>query len=219
MRGQQVPDLTPAQHARRREAPDFSAILGEQFAIVQSRVDDLLRSNPVAAAWIEADPETFAAARLDPADAARIAEEELAELRAWLQQRWDGSPRDTRAMRKLLEYLPGGARIAKWSEAAPYLLAIVVAAHGAVFGPIDLLIIGGFSLAAWLGERLSNEVTARTRATNRRIAERFDALAREQVDRISRWIQTQVPPAAHIELIERLADEVSEAAGRHADAR
>src|SRR3712207_7567240 len=50
--------------------------------------------------------------------------------------------------------------------------SIVAAAHGAFFGHVDLLIIGGFSLATWLTQKLSDEVAARTRATNRRIAQR-----------------------------------------------
>jgi len=53
----------------------------------------------------------------------------------------------------------------------------IVASHGAFFGHLDLMIIGGFSVATWLTEKLSNEVTNRVRATNRRIGERFAQLA------------------------------------------
>src|SRR2546423_7158036 len=104
-----------------------------------------------------------------PDSAAAIAEEELGELRQWLGQRWNGTPRDTAMLQKLLKVLPGGQHMAKWSEAAPYLLAVVVATHHAFFGPVDLMVVGGWSLATWLTEKISNEVSGRPRATNRRI--------------------------------------------------
>ena len=61
-------------------------------------------------------------------------------------------------LQKLLKHLPGGEKLTQWSEAAPYLLTIVVATHHAFFGHIDLMILGGYTLATWLTERLSNEV-------------------------------------------------------------
>jgi predicted NBD/HSP70 family sugar kinase len=77
---------------------------------------------------------------------------------------------------KLIKHLPGGEKLTRWSEAAPYLLAAVVATHHAFFGPVDLMVIGGWSLATWLTERLSNEVASRTRETNRAINRRFETV-------------------------------------------
>lgn len=203
--------LLPSPAAEPQGAPDFSRIMSDQLTVVQSRIDDLLRSDADAARWLDEGPELYRTARIDAGEAARIAEEEIAELRAWLEQRWEAAPRDTQVIQKLIGYLPGGKRVTRWSEAAPYLLAVAVAAHGAVFGPIDLMIIGGWTLATWLGEKLSNEVTARTRAANRRIGERFDALAREQVDKVIAWLEIQAPTATELDRAARAADEVSEA--------
>ncbi|MEP0843285.1 MAG: GTPase domain-containing protein, partial [Phycisphaerae bacterium] len=190
--------------------PDFAGILADQFVIVQSRIDDLLRSDPAAADRLEARAAGYAAVRLDPREAARIAEEELADLKTWLEQHWDSAPRDTRLLERLLGRLPGGSHLTRWSEAAPYLLVMVVAAHGAVFGPIDLLVIGGWSLATWMGEKLSNEVAARTRQANRRIAERFEQLVHEQIDAVAAWLDGQAVRAEALGGLQKLADAVSE---------
>jgi hypothetical protein len=120
---------------------------------------------------------------------------------------------------RLVRYLPGGERIAQWSEAAPYLLAIVVATHHAFFGPIDLLVIGGFSLATWLTEKLSNQVAARTRAANAAIALRFTELAHRQIDRAAQWIEKQAPTARTLDELLHLADDVSQAAQPAVQAR
>src|SRR3954467_7661875 len=120
---------------------------------------------------------------------------------------------------RLLRHLPGGEKLTKWTEAAPYLLAVVVATHHAFFGPIDLLILGSFSLATWLGEKLSNEVTARSRAANARIAQRFTKLAEEQVERICKWLDTQVPSPAQLMKLERQADALPELSSEAAHAR
>lgn len=210
VRGEHAPLLTTAPAAP-PEGPDFRGLLADQMVVVQSRIDDLLRGDPAVAGWLEEHGEQYAAAKIDPALAGRIAEEELAELKAWLEQRWESSPRDTQVIQKLLKSIPGAKRLSQWSEAAPYLLAVVVAAHGAVFGPLDLVILGTWSLATWIGEKLSNEVTARTRQTNRRIAERFDLLAREQIDKMRHWLETQAPGTGELDQLERLADEVSDA--------
>jgi hypothetical protein len=160
--------------------------------------------------WIDQDAASFAAMRVEAALAGAIAAEELADLRAWLETRWNAAPRDTRLLMKLLRHLPGGDRLTRWSEAAPYLLAIVVATHGAFFGHLDLMILGGYSLATWLSERLSDEVAARTRRTNRRLAERFEQLAHEQILRAVEWIEHQAPPAAAIQRLGRLAEQAAE---------
>lgn len=192
--------------------PDFARILADQFAIVQSRIEDALRSDPATAAWLEARSEAFGATRIDPAEAARIAEEELADMKAWLEQRWNSAPRDTQIIQRLMSYLPGGRMVTRWSEAAPYLLAFAVAAHGAIFGPVDLMIIGGWTVATWLGEKLSNEVTARTRRTNHRISERFERLARQQVDKVAAWLSEQAVEPEALDSLEKLADGISEVA-------
>jgi hypothetical protein len=183
-------------------------MLADQFAVLQSRIDDALRSGAAGEKWVTT-PE-YASARIDPAQAGRIAEEELAGLRDWLEKRWNATPRDTRVLESMLKYLPGGTKLAKWSEAAPYLLTIVLVTHGAVFGHIDLLVLGGYSLATWMTERLSNEVAARTRATNTRIADRFARLAHEQIERTTAWLDRQAPSNKVLDQLDRLAQEASE---------
>src|SRR5205814_30727 len=82
-----------------------------------------------------ADEPSYKQARLDPGSAGVIAAEELASLEKWLEERWNATPRDTLLLMRLLRHLPGGEKLTKWTEAAPYLLAIVVATHHAFFGP------------------------------------------------------------------------------------
>jgi len=195
-----------------RQVPDFNATLTDQFAIIQSRIDDCLRSVPSGPKWLGDPAAAYAESKMNPADAGKIAEEELKELNDWLQKRWDATPRDTVLLLKLLRHLPGGEKLTQWTEAAPYLLAIIVAAHHAFFGHIDLMILGGYSLAAWLTERLSNEVAARTRRANRAIAERFEKLAHEQIRRAMAWIESRAPRLAEINMIEAMADELEEQA-------
>jgi len=68
------------------------------------------------------------------------------------------------------------------------------------------MILGGYSIAAWLTERLSNEVASRTRQANRNIAARFETLARDQIRRSIAWIESKAPRIAEIEAIEKVAD-------------
>jgi hypothetical protein len=135
----------------------------------------------------------------------------LADLKKWLESRWNATPRDTRLLQMLIKYLPGGEKLTQWSEAAPYLLALVVATHHAFFGHIDLLILGGYTLGAWLTEKISNEVSARTRKTNSRIAERFAELAQRQIEQYIAWIDSQSPSRREIaglmEIVEKLTPE------------
>jgi hypothetical protein len=194
-----------------RRVPDFRQMLCEQLAVVQSRIDDAVRSSALASQWIQANPEAYAAARLPADTAGSIADQELAELRNWLEKRWNATPRDTAVLKKLLSVLPGGQTLTKWSEAAPYLLAIVVATHHAFFGPVDLMVIGGFSLATWLSEKLSNEVAARTRQTNTRIADRFARLAHQQIEQTTQWLMSQAPATGVLDDLHRRADELQEA--------
>lgn len=203
--------LNPASAAQSQGPPDFAAMLKDQFAILQSRLDDALRTSPVLRQWMEDGATPQASAMIDPSAAGRIADEELAELRAWLERRWNATPRDTRVLESLLKYLPGGKKITQWTEAAPYLLVLIVAAatHH-LFGGIDVIVLGGWSLATWLTERLSNEVAAHTRQTNQKITDRFSRLAHDQIEQICRWLNEQVPAVKALDQIQRALDEARE---------
>jgi hypothetical protein len=212
--------LSPNSDGNAQAVPDFRAVLIDQFAVLHSRIDDVLRSSKAGEKWLdaatgggqsaEAPAGSYASAKLDPAEAGRIADEELAALKDWLEKRWNTEPRDTRALQALLKFLPGGTKLARWSEAAPYLLTIVLVTHGAFFGHIDLMVLGGYGLATWLTERLSNEVAARTRETNTRIADRFARLAHDQIERIVTWLDKRSPPPRVLDQLERTAQEASE---------
>jgi hypothetical protein len=110
-------------------------------------------------------------------------------------------------LESLLRYLPGGRKITQWTEAAPYLLVLVVAAatHH-LFGGVDLAVIGGWSVATWLSERLSNEVASHTRATNQRITDRFARLAHEQIEKLCRWLDAQAPSAQALDDLAKSLD-------------
>ena len=86
----------------------------------------------------------------------------------------------------------------------------MVVTHHAFFGPVDLIVLGGYSLATWLTERLSNEVASRTRATNSKIAERFTRLAHDQIERTVAWLDRQAPTTKVLDQLERLSHEASE---------
>ena len=47
-----------------RRVPDFRAMLQDQFAVVQSRIDDAIRSSKLGEQWIDADGSSYAAAKL-----------------------------------------------------------------------------------------------------------------------------------------------------------
>jgi hypothetical protein len=210
MRGDIPADLIdPKTPVKPGEPPDFHATLADQFTVVRSRIDDVIRSSPVAAQWLADDADGYGQAMIDPASAGTIADEEIERLKQWLGTRWNATPRDTRMLHALLKYLPGGKKLTQWSEAAPYLLAVALVVHHALFG-VDLLVIGGYSLATWLTERLSNEVSSQTRATNRRISERFERLAHEQIDRACQWLDRQAPATKELERLVKLAGELVE---------
>jgi hypothetical protein len=198
------------------KVPDFRASLAEQFSVVQSRIDDALRSSPIVERWLGDRAAGYQAARISPDDAGKIADEELAELRDWLEKRWNSTPRDTVLLLKLARYLPGGNKLVKWIEATPYLLALVVATHGAVFGHLDLMIIGGFTAATWLTEKLSNEVTNRVRQTNQRIGQRFAELAHDQIEKICAWLAEQAPATKVLDGLEHAVAEISDAVAKEA---
>jgi hypothetical protein len=214
MRGEVSPAaLSPNDASKAQQLPDFRAILMDQFAVLQSRLDEALRSSAAVKRWISpAAPPPYQPALVDPTEAGKIAEEELAGLSAWLEQRWNATPRDTRMIESLLKYLPGGAKITKWTESAPYLLVLIVAAatHH-LFGQIDLVVLGGWGLATWLSERLSNEVAAQTRRTNQKISDRFARLAHDQIERMCRWLDEQAPTSKALDQLERALEEAREA--------
>src|SRR3954468_18032732 len=110
-----------------RAVPDFKAAVSNQFAVVQSRIEDVLRSSPTAQRWLAGNEASYQQARLDPTSAGLIVSDELNELEKWLEQRWNATPRDTLLLMRLLRHLPGGDKLTKWTEAALYLLAVVVA--------------------------------------------------------------------------------------------
>jgi hypothetical protein len=193
-----------------RQRPDFREALVDQFNVVRSRIDDVLRSSASCEKWIEEDGGELAGSKLDPQSAGQIADDEIAKLQDWLEKHWNATPRDTAVIDKLLKVLPGGEKLTRWSEAAPYILAVVVATHHAFFGPIDLLILGGWSVATWLSEKLSNEVAARARAANNAIASRFAELAHRQIARTCDWLQRQAPSDKELDRLASLADDISE---------
>jgi hypothetical protein len=195
-----------------REVPNFQTVLIDQFNVIRSRLDDVLRSGKVVHMPDDpAVPPPYRDALIDPSEAGKIADEELAELKSWLEQRWNATPRDTRMLESLLKFLPGGRKITQWTEAAPYLLVLVVAAatHH-LFGGLDLAVLGGWSVATWLTERLSNEVASHTRATNQKITDRFAQLGHEQIEKLCRWLDEQAPKTKTLEQLERAMGEARE---------
>ncbi|MDP9174812.1 MAG: GTPase domain-containing protein [Planctomycetota bacterium] len=210
IRGKPIPAAKGAGAEESRELPDFGQTLVDQFIIVQSRIDDTLRETPAGQKWLGTPDNDYASSKINPAEAGKIAIEELDALKNWLQKRWNATPRDTALLLKLLRHLPGGEKLTQWTEAAPYLLAIIVAAHHAFFGHIDLMILGGYSLATWITERMSNEVASRTRLSNRIIAARFEKLAHEQIRRSMGWLEAQAPSEKDLNALSTAADALEE---------
>ena len=211
MRGETPTDLLdPKATGRPGEPPDFHALLADQFTVVRSRIDDAIRSQKSPSQWATDDSGGYAASLIDPGEAGKIADEEIADLKTWLETRWNATPRDTRILHSMLKYLPGGKKLTQWSEAAPYLLTLVLIAHHAVFGHIDLMVLGGYSLATWLTERLSNEVSSRTRLANRKISQRFERLAHEQIAAMCLWLDRQAPTTSQLDQLDKLAGELAD---------
>ena len=177
-------------------APDFPRELRESMLALQGRIDDVLRESPLGDVgdW-----------RLPADAAAAVAQEELDDLRRWLEDRWGGKPRDT----ALLEKLPGGDKVAKLSEAAPYLLTAYLAASGALFGHLDLLALGGYASVTALLERMSNEVLARTRKTNQTIGRRYAELARRQIGRAAAAAEARAVDEAALKQLAALVDRLA----------
>jgi hypothetical protein len=191
-------------------ASNLRTAVTDQFAIVQSRIDDVVRSTQRGRQWADESTTPYAASKLPAAEAARIADEELEALKTWMNQRWNATPRDTAIIKKLVKHLPGGEKLTALSEAAPYLViaASAVTTH-ALFGT-DILVFGGYSLVTWLTEKVSNEVAGRAHLTNQRIAERFARLAHAQIQKSSQWIDSRVGTAPSLDRLEKLADAVSQ---------
>ncbi len=169
------------------ELPNFPTMVADQFAVAQEKIADVLRTQCpglVGDDW-----------RIDRAQAGAIVDEEMESLRKWLEERWNKDPRDTAMILKLVNKLPGGERLTKLSESAPYLLVIACGLHHLAWGGMDLVVIGGFSLAAWIGGKLNDEVAARTRLANANIDRRFAELVRQQGTRAISWLNDQIPTA------------------------
>jgi hypothetical protein len=211
MRGDMPRDLIdPKASDNPNQPPDFPAVLSDQFTVVRSRIDDALRNDRLAERWLGDDADAYGKALIEPAVAGAIAADEVQQLRDWLEKRWNATPRDTRLLQGLLKHLPGGQKLTKWSEAAPYLLTIALVVHHALFWHIDLPVLGGYTLVTWLTERISNEVSARTRAANRKISQRFERLAHDQIQRVCEWINRQAPSAKDLDLLDRLLSNLAE---------
>ena len=185
----------------RGEPPDFRAVVTEQFQTLQSRIDDVIAQSPVlvgkAAAW-----------KFDPTQAGAIADDELTQLRQWLETKWNANPRDTALLLKLLRVIPGGDRVTRYFEAAPYLLALACVTSSHMMGHLDVLVLGGYSAFTWLTEKISDQVASRTRSANAAIAARYEELATRQIDAAAAALDALVPPAAALDAVAAAIDRV-----------
>src|SRR5258705_9562090 len=89
----------------------------------------------------------------------------------------------------------------------------MLACSSGQLGNVDLIILGSGTVVEWLGEKLSNEVAARSRAANARISARFTKLAQEQIERICRWLDEQAPTNVQLMKFSREVDELAELGG------
>ncbi|MEM1012167.1 MAG: GTPase domain-containing protein [Planctomycetota bacterium] len=190
-------DDTPAADA----APDFPRDVGDAFDVFAARCDDAMKE-----AGLSPDGEAW---KLPRDRAEEIATERLAELRRWLEARWDKKPRDTRAIEWLAKHVPGGKHVTKLSETAPYLLVAASAATSVVTAGAEQVVIGGYLLTTWLGERLSNEVAAKTRQTNAALAADFAKLCDEQAQRAIAWCDAAAASPADLTALDKAVDAVA----------
>jgi len=93
------------------------------------------------------------------------------------------------------------------------LVLIVAAATHHLLGGVDLIVLGGWSLATWLTERLSNEVAAHTRQTNQKITDRFTRLPHDQIERLCRWLDAHAPAFRALDQLEAAPGEARDRAG------
>jgi hypothetical protein len=192
-----------AEEAARSKAelPNFAAMVGDQFAVAQEKIADVLRAQCPSMRgddW-----------RIDKAQASAIVDSEIESLRLWLEDRWNKNPRDTATILKLVNKLPGGERLTKLSESAPYLVVIACGLHHMAWGGLDLIVIGGFSLAAWIGDKLNDEVAARTRQVNLNIDRRFAELVRQQSTRAASWLNEQIPSGPVLDAVAAHLDDLT----------
>lgn len=205
LRGRSTPSDPGEPKESKLELPDFAAIVSDQFAVSQERMADVIRARVPSAA----DDQSW---RIDRSKAAEIVTGETDALRQWLEARWNSSPRDTALILRLVQKLPGGHRLTRLSESAPYLVVIACGLNHFAFSGLDLLVIGGFSLATWLGEKLSDEVAQRTREANRNIDIRFAELLRRQANEAIAWLAARVPAAGDLDTLARQLDDLRELA-------
>jgi 50S ribosome-binding GTPase len=195
--------------ASKVELPDFASIVADQFVVAQEQMGDVVRR---AASPSESPTDVEASAadawRLDRSLASEIVTSETEALRQWLEARWNANPRDTALILKLVQKLPGGQRLTRLSESAPYLVVLACGLNHLAFSGLDLVVIGGFSLVAWLGEKMSDEVAQRTRQTNRNIDRRFAELIRRQSDAAIDWLNASIPDRAALDALARHLDDL-----------
>lgn len=205
LRGSKDPAADQPERASKVELPDFATIVVDQFGVVQATIADVLRARCPACVgddW-----------RLDPNLARQIVVEEIDGLRTWLEARWNSNPRDTNLVLKLAQKLPGGQRLTKLSESAPYLVVVACGLNHFAFSGLDLLVIGGFSLATWIGEKISDEVAQRTRLANKNIDARFASLVRQQTDTAIAWLDARIPPERDLDALRTYLDDLRALAG------
>ena len=75
--------------------------------------------------------------------------------------------------------------------------------------PVDQLILGGYMFTTWITERLSNEVAAKTRETNRRIQMRFNDLCERQVEHAAAWLDGLAPTPEQLDALEQATEELA----------
>src|SRR5439155_9993872 len=78
-----------------RDVPDFRAILAEQLGVLHSRINDVIRTNPAGERWLAEDASGYEQAIIPRDRAGAIADDELKQLKSWLETRWNATPRDT----------------------------------------------------------------------------------------------------------------------------
>jgi GTPase SAR1 family protein len=180
--------------------PDFPQLAADQFRVVQATIREAIteampKGAPAIAFEIDADR------------AASIVTDEMNQLRDWLESHRGRDPLDTRIVKKLLGAVPGADKLTRYSEWTPYLLAAGFLTTRLSPIPIDLLVIGGFSLAAWGGEKLNNAVVRRTSQANTQISVRYAALVAEQIEWAIARLDQAVPSDA---ILDRLAHALDE---------
>ena len=182
--------------------PDFRGELVDAFRLLQNRCGDAMGDLAAGADW-----------RLPDGEAGDVATRHLGELQRWLEARWDSKPRDTRALEWLAKHVPGGRHVTKLSETAPYLLVSASLATSFVTMGAEQVVIGGYLLTTWLGERLSDEVAAKTRAANAAIQRDFAALCDRQVRVASEHADRLAPPARQLDELDRAVEAAAEVGG------